>query len=80
MWEVYIIETDAGALYTGITKDLDRRFAEHCSGVKGARFFRVSGPAKIVFREEHPDRSSATKREIAIKRMSRKAKLALISP
>lgn len=76
-WEVYIIETLSGKLYTGITTDLDRRFEDHQRGIKGARFFRFSGPKKIVYRESHPNRSKATKREIAIKKMSRKAKLAL---
>jgi len=77
-WEVYIIETKSGKLYTGITNDLDRRFNEHKTHQKGARFFHFSSPESIVFRETHPDRSSATKREIAIKAMNRKAKLSLL--
>ena len=76
-WEVYIIKTKSGKLYTGITNDLDRRFEEHKTQKKGARFFHFSSPESIVFREAHPDRSSATKREIAIKSMSRSSKLAL---
>lgn len=77
-WEVYIIQAISGKLYTGITTDLDRRFEDHLRGTKGARFFRFSGPEKIVFREAYPNRSKATKREIAIKKMSRKAKLLLL--
>ncbi len=72
-----MIETENGALYTGITTDLERRYAEHLSGKKGAKFFRANKPKKIVFKEEHPTRSSATKREIAIKALSRSAKLKL---
>lgn len=79
-WEVYIIQTESGKLYTGITNDLERRFSEHQKARKGARFFRISKPVKIVFRESHPNRSEATKRESAIKKMSRKEKLALFSP
>lgn len=75
-WEVYIIQNKAGQLYTGITTDLDKRFLNHING-KGARFFRFSLPDKILFREAHSDRSSATKREIAIKKMKRSEKLLL---
>ena len=77
-WVVYIIKTKSGKLYTGITKDLERRFGEHHKDRKGARFFHFSGPEAIVFRESHSSRSQATKREIAIKKMTRAEKLALI--
>ena len=77
-WQVYIVEAANGKLYTGITTDLERRFNEHAEGRQGARFFRTSEPVRIVWREAHPDRSSATKRELAIKQMSRQQKLALI--
>lgn len=78
-WEVYIIQATSGKLYTGITNNLDRRFADHQNGGKGARFFRFSGPKRIVFREMHSNRSEATRREIQIKKMSRMQKLELIS-
>jgi putative endonuclease len=77
-WEVYIIQADSGKLYTGITKDLSRRFAEHQSERKGARFFRFSSPKNILYREKHCNRSEATQREIQIKKMSRKQKFDLI--
>lgn len=77
-WEVYIIQAASGMLYTGITTDVERRFADHLNSKKGARYFHLSKPEKIVFREKHPNRSEATKREMQIKKMSRKEKLALI--
>lgn len=77
-WEVYIIRTESGALYTGITTDLDRRFSEHSGGRKGARFFRTSRPVEVVFRERHNTRSEATAREMEIKKMKRQEKLHLI--
>jgi putative endonuclease len=77
-WEVYIIQTKNGKLYTGITTNLDQRFKAHLEGSRGARFFRFSKPKAVLFREKHPNRSAATKREIAIKKLSRKEKLALI--
>ena len=77
-WEVYIIQTKSGKLYTGITRDFKRRFVAHQQQKNGARFFNFSTPDKVLFREPHPNRSEATKREIAIKKMTREEKLALI--
>lgn len=77
-WDVYIIQTTSGKLYTGITIDLDRRFEAHLKGEKGARFFRFSGPRRVLFRETHPNRSEATRREIQIKKMSRAQKFDLL--
>ena len=79
IWEVYIIRAKSGKLYTGITSDLERRFDEHLKGDRGARFFHFSTPECIVYRETHSNRSEATRREIAIKKMSRYQKLELIS-
>lgn len=78
VWEVYIIQTRTDKLYTGITTDLQRRFLEHKEKKRSAKFFRTSQPEKIVFREKHKNRSSATSREIEIKRMTRAQKLQLV--
>ncbi len=77
-WTVYIIETENGKLYTGIAKDLERRFEAH-KNQKGARFFHFSSPQKILYSELHPNRSEASKREASIKKLSRTQKLALIA-
>jgi putative endonuclease len=77
-WEVYIIRTTSGSLYTGITNNLESRFEAHKNGKKGARYFHFSSPEQIVFRESFPNRSEASKREAAIKKMSREQKLILI--
>lgn len=76
-WVVYIIQTESGNLYTGITNNLKRRFEDHRKGQKGARFFHFSPPKKILYYESRPNRSEASKRERAIKKMSRKEKLEL---
>lgn len=78
-WYVYIIESKAGALYTGITTDINRRFNEHTTRKKGARFFHISEPAEVAYIEQHPDRSSATQRELAIKKLTRNKKEQIIS-
>jgi putative endonuclease len=75
-WTVYIIESEQGLLYTGITTEPERRFREHASG-KGARWFRGRVPRRFVYLEPCADRASALRREAAIKRLPRAAKLAL---
>jgi putative endonuclease len=77
-WEVYIVEAENGKLYTGIAKDSKRRFEEHMSSPKGAKFFRSSKPKEILYCEKQPNRSEASKREAAIKKLSRKQKLLLV--
>jgi len=78
MYTLYIIECDDGSLYTGITTDISRRFEQHKNGVGGA-YTKSKGVRRIIYTEEHPDRSSATKREAEIKRWSREKKLVLCS-
>ncbi len=78
-WQVYIIRATDNTLYTGITTDMDRRWQEHNDGRAGAKFFRGRKPERLVYQESAPDRSVATKREAAIKKLSRQRKLALIA-
>lgn len=77
MWYVYILKCENGDLYTGITDDVQRRFEEHASG-KGGYFTKSFGAEEVLFSEEHPDKSSALKREAQIKGWTRKKKLVLI--
>ena len=76
-WQLYILETQDGRLYTGITNDIARRMAAHKSG-QGARFTRSFKFKKLRYTEEHPDKSSALKREKEIQRWNRRKKLTLI--
>ncbi len=78
-WKVYIIKAENGNLYTGITTNIERRYQEHMSGKKGARFFRLTKPEIVLFQEDYPCRSSASKREYEIKKMTRSQKLKLIA-
>lgn len=75
---VYILRCGDGTLYTGCTNDLDRRLRVHQAG-RGAKYTRSRLPVELVYREAVPDRSAALRREAAIKRMDRRAKLALIA-
>lgn len=76
-WTVYILECGDGTLYTGITDDLDRRLKAHEAG-KGAKYTRGRGPLKLRYRETLPDKSAALKRELALKRLRKMEKLAII--
>lgn len=84
-WYLYIIITNKNTLYTGITKDPEKRFLEHkdshkgIRNAKGAKFFRSVAPLKIVYLETHTSRSDASKREAIIKKMSTAEKRALYS-
>lgn len=75
---MYIVANATGALYTGITTDLARRLGEHRGGRRGARFFRFAAAARLLYTEQCESRASASRREAAIKRLSRADKLALI--
>ena len=77
-WWVYMVETASGKLYTGISTDVERRFQEHQSGKNGARFFRSDAATAIRYREACSDRSEASKREYAIKQLTRQQKWQLI--
>ena len=77
MYFVYLIECKDKSLYTGITTDIERRFAEH-KAKKGGHYTSSKKVIKIVYSEKHPDRSSALKREFEIKGWRRKKKLNLI--
>ena len=77
-WFVYIIQSEKGHLYTGITTDVERRFKEHSNSKKGAKYFRGKVPVEVVYRKTFKDRSSASKYEFLIKKMARADKLKLI--
>jgi len=77
-WVVYIILCNDNSLYTGITTDIEKRFLQHASN-RGAKYFRGREPMQLVYQESGHDRSSATKRELAIKKLSKLQKNRLIS-
>jgi predicted GIY-YIG superfamily endonuclease len=66
-------------LYTGVAKDVGARVAVHNAG-RGAKYTRTRLPVKVVYEEPAADRSAALRREHAIKRLPRAAKLELAKP
>jgi len=76
-WFVYMLRCRDGSLYTGYTDDVQRRLETHQNG-KGAKYTRSRLPVALAYQEELPDKSSALRREAAIKRLTRQEKLQLI--
>lgn len=77
-WSVYLIRTADGALYTGISTDVDRRLAQHSAG-SGAKYLRGRGPLLIVFRRELGDRSLAQRVERRLKSLTKSEKELLVA-
>jgi putative endonuclease len=77
-WSVYIILCTDNSLYTGITTDIGQRFQRH-KDLQGAKYFRGRQPERLVYIENGHDRSSASKREFAIKKLNHVKKWQLIA-
>lgn len=74
---VYMLSCSDGTLYTGIAKDPENRLAQHNNG-SGAKYTRSRRPCRLSYLEKTADKSTALKREYAIKQKSRRQKLDLI--
>jgi putative endonuclease len=75
---VYIVQCSDQTYYTGITTDISRRIDEHNNSDKGAKYTRARRPVTLIYQESCEDKSSALKRERAIKKFRREQKEALI--
>ena len=78
---VYLLETERGTLYTGITTDVQRRYNEHLEGAKkgGAKYTNANKPVRLLYTKEYPTKSEASKEEYRIKHLTRAEKLKLIN-
>lgn len=77
MYYVYILKCSDDSLYTGITNDLVHRLKVHNKG-KASKYTRSRLPVFLCYAEQAKNKSAALKREIAIKKMTRKQKISLI--
>ena len=77
-WFVYLARCHDGSLYTGVTTDPARRTLAHNSG-RGAAYTRSRRPVELVHIEPARSRSAALKRELAIKRLTRSEKEAMVA-
>jgi len=76
-WSVYLLRCSDGSIYTGISKNVIERVCKHNEG-KGAKYTASRCPVTLIYQEQHPDWTSATKREIEIKRWTKKRKEKLV--
>jgi putative endonuclease len=75
---VYILECADTTYYTGITTNLEKRLHQHNHTKLGAKYTSIRRPVKLIYSEESENRSSASKREYAIKKLTRTQKSTLI--
>ncbi len=76
---LYMVRCADESLYTGIAKDVEQRIDDHNTSPKGAKYTKARLPVKLVYTEKHRSKSTALKREIAIKKMTRPQKERLIA-
>ena len=76
-WFLYMLECNDHSLYTGVTKDIGRRFKMHSEG-KAARYTRTRRPLEVVYQETCRTRTEALVRECVVKALPKHKKLALI--
>jgi putative endonuclease len=76
-WFVYVVRCRDGSLYTGISTDVEARIARHNAGA-GARYTRARRPVRLLYVERKRSRSTALKREAAIKGLTRARKIELV--
>lgn len=72
-----MLRCNDNSLYTGITTDVERRVREHNEG-RGSKYVRARTPATCVYTEGPYDRSEASKREYAVKQLTKAQKERLI--
>lgn len=73
LWYLYVLQCGDNTLYTGITNDLGRRIKQHNNGT-ASRYTRSRLPVTLTYQERCSGRSSALKKEYAMKQLSRKEK------
>ena len=78
-WYLYLIKCRDGSLYTGITTDVARRFAEHRGqGAGGAKYLKGRGPLELALRKKVGGRSLALRVERKVKKLPKARKEKLI--
>ena len=77
MWFLYIVETRFGHWYTGITTNVEKRFATHQAG-KGAKNLKGKGPLLLIHQQQVGNKSEASKLEYKLKKLTRAKKEAYV--
>lgn len=77
-WYLYLLHCRGGSLYTGITTDVDKRYAAHAAG-KGARYTRSFPPERIALVLAFASKGEALAAEHTVKAMSAAQKRAWLA-
>jgi putative endonuclease len=77
-WCVYILKCSDNTYYTGITNNIKRRIKQHETN-KGAKYTKGRGPFTLVYQDKCQNRSEASQKECAIKKLTLPEKNNLIS-
>ena len=77
-WWVYFIECRTGAIYIGISRDVNARYNLHVRG-KGARYTRMNPPLRLIGSKECSNRTEAARAEISFKQLTAEEKWSLVS-
>ena len=78
MYCLYMVRCNDNSLYTGITTDLERRILEHNGSKKGAKYTKSRRPVTLVYEEKFENRAEASKREYAVKKLTKSEKEELL--
>lgn len=73
----YLLRCADGTLYCGWTNHLEERVQIHNEG-KGAKYTKCRRPVELVYYEVFETKQEAMRREVEIKRLTRREKLGLI--
>ena len=77
VWVVYILRCADDSLYTGMTNNIEKRFAAHNEG-KAAKYTRSRRPVKLLITSAKMDRGDAMRLEIKVKKLPRTKKIAAL--
>jgi uncharacterized protein (TIGR02453 family) len=77
-WFVYVARCGDGSFYTGVTTDPSARQDAHNAG-RGGAYTRSRRPIALVHLEPSASRGDALRRELAIKRLTRKEKETMVA-
>jgi len=78
-WSLYVVRAGDDSLYTGVTTDVPRRFAEHVDGgPRCARYLRGRGPLQLALALEVGPQGDALAAELRVKKLSRAQKEDLV--
>lgn len=79
IWYVYLLRCKDNSLYAGITIDISRRLHEHNHTKLGAKYTRAKRPVTLAFIESSSNKSTASKREYQIRKLTKIKKEELVS-